>query len=140
MNLIKGNIFFNGPRAAVNFNDGFGGGTRLTENILFNTCRETSDHGPFNSWDRMPFLTDIRDGTPSYNPADWEIDHNLILSNYESMSAIDNDDGSSFYHIHHNVFPYGGGMKMDFGGHDKKYHDNIVIYIPREGVSYGFRC
>ena len=53
MNNIQGNIHFNGPRAGVNFNDGFGGGSSLSENILFNTCRESGDHGPFNSWDRQ---------------------------------------------------------------------------------------
>ena len=28
-----------------NFNDGFGGGDEITENLLLNTCRESSDHG-----------------------------------------------------------------------------------------------
>ena len=45
--IIKGNIFFNGPRAGINFNDGMGGGSNVTENLLFNTCRESGDHGPF---------------------------------------------------------------------------------------------
>ena len=26
----------------------------IYENVLFNTCRESSDHGPINSWDRQP--------------------------------------------------------------------------------------
>jgi hypothetical protein len=52
-NNIKGNIFFNGPRAGINFNDGFGGGSNVTENLVLNTCRESGDHGPFNSWDRQ---------------------------------------------------------------------------------------
>jgi hypothetical protein len=34
-------------------NDGFGGGDNITENVLFHTCRESSDHGPINSWDRQ---------------------------------------------------------------------------------------
>ena len=29
-NVIEGNVAYNGPRAGVNFNDGFGGGSRLT--------------------------------------------------------------------------------------------------------------
>ena len=85
----------------------------------------------------MPFLTDVKNGTPSYTPALNEIDHNLFLSNYESCAGIDNDDGSSNYDIHHNVFPYGGGMKMDFGGHTKYYHDNIIIRTPSK---YSFYC
>ena len=43
-NVIEGNIFFNGPRAGINFNDGFGGANYLTENILFNTCCKLGDH------------------------------------------------------------------------------------------------
>ena len=49
-NTITNNLFFNGPRAMVNFNDGFGGGHELGNNLIFNTCRESSDHGAFNSW------------------------------------------------------------------------------------------
>jgi hypothetical protein len=36
---ISNNICFNIPRAAINFNDGFGGGATMTANLLFNTCR-----------------------------------------------------------------------------------------------------
>jgi hypothetical protein len=45
--VVEGNIFFNGPRAALNLNDGFGGGNLITRNVLLNTCRESGDHGPF---------------------------------------------------------------------------------------------
>eukprot|EP00494_Astrolonche_serrata_P030927 UN31195 len=46
---LRNNIFFNGPRAAINFNDGFGGGNIVEGNLIFNTCRESGDHGPINS-------------------------------------------------------------------------------------------
>jgi hypothetical protein len=48
---------YNGPRAHVNFNDGFRGGAHL-DRLLFNSCRESGDHGPFNSWDRDPYMLD----------------------------------------------------------------------------------
>ena len=54
---IHGNVFFNGPRAGINANDGFGGGDDIGYNLVFSSCRESGDHGPFNSWDRQPFLT-----------------------------------------------------------------------------------
>jgi hypothetical protein len=54
---IHGNVFFNGPRAGINANDGFGGGDDIGHNLVFSSCRESGDHGPFNSWDRQPFLT-----------------------------------------------------------------------------------
>jgi hypothetical protein len=43
---FEGNLAFNGPRAMVNFNDGFGGGHNTSLNAMWNTCRETGDHGP----------------------------------------------------------------------------------------------
>ncbi len=70
-------MFFNGPRAGINFNDGFGGGDDLNANIVFSACRESGDHGPFNSWDRQPYLTAVNDGTPSMHMAWREIHHNF---------------------------------------------------------------
>ena len=35
-------------RAGINFNDGFGGGDVIERNLVFSTCRESGDHGPFN--------------------------------------------------------------------------------------------
>ena len=48
--LITENLFFNGPRAMINMNDGFGGGTHITRNGLWNSCRESGDHGVINTW------------------------------------------------------------------------------------------
>lgn len=123
-NIIEGNIAFNGPRAGVNFDDGLGGGSSLTKNVLFNFCRESSDHGPFNSWDRVPYLFDGADGKPTLLKQNDTISYNWILANYHSSMAIDNDDGSAFYDTHHNVLisassgaAYGGNsLKSDFGG------------------------
>jgi hypothetical protein len=39
------------PRLA----DGMGGGSVVTRNVLFNFCRESSDHAPFNSWNRQVY-------------------------------------------------------------------------------------
>ena len=130
-NMIKGNIFFNGPRAGINFNDGFGGQSNVTENLLFNSCRESGDHGPFNSWDRQVFVTKVRDGTPQPDK-DWDyITNNFMVGNYDSILAIDNDDGSNYYQTHHNFFAYGyrSGMKNDFGGHDNRHYNNIYSYV-----------
>ena len=38
-------VMFNMPRAAINFNDHLGGGDVVDSNIIFNTCRESGDHG-----------------------------------------------------------------------------------------------
>jgi len=126
---IQGNVFFNGPRAGINFNDGFGGADDLSHNLVFSTCRESGDHGPFNSWDRQPYLTTVRTGEPSVFPQWREIHHNFFIDNYSPQEGVDNDDGSAYYHTHDNFMVYGGnGMKSDFGGHDNHHFGNIYAY------------
>jgi len=133
---ITGNVFFNGPRAGINANDGFGGGDEISHNLVFSSCRESGDHGPFNSWDRQPFLTTVHDGTPSMRMAWREIHHNFFIDNYSPQENVDNDDGSAYYHTHDNFFVYGGnGMKNDFGGHDNYHLRNVYAYV---GQSIGF--
>lgn len=78
---ITNNIFYNGPRANINFNDQFGGDNVMANNLVFNSCRETADHGPFNSWGRQLYITKVRDGvTPSITPAFTTITKNFIIS------------------------------------------------------------
>ena len=79
--LIARNAIFNGPRAGVNINDGFYGGTELVENAMFSVVRETTDHGNINSWDRTPYLTDSGAG-PSLRPLTNFITANLLLAQY----------------------------------------------------------
>ena len=107
---------FNIPRAAINFNDGMGGGDILENNLLFNTCRESGDHGPVNSWDRQPFLAPLRYGVPSFEPLVRHIGWNFIMINYGAAQGVDNDDGSSWFRVHHNVWYDSIGFKMDYGG------------------------
>jgi hypothetical protein len=88
-------------------------------------------------WDRQPFLTTVKDGTPSMFMAWREIHHNFFIDNYSPQENVDNDDGrcelfpapkysptrcslfshfacSCFYHTHDNFLVYGGnGMKND---------------------------
>ena len=70
--------------------------------------------GPFNSWDRQVFVTDVRTpGSPSVLKQWDEISHNWVLANYNGQEGLDNDDGSCYYHSHHNVLSYSGnGMKV----------------------------
>eukprot|EP00117_Sycon_ciliatum_P039525 scpid48718/ scgid29201/ len=126
--LLMNNVFFNMPRTAVNFNDGFGGGSEVVGNLILNTCRESSDHGPMNSWDRQPFLTTVRTGEPSVIPLYNNLHHNFLVSNYGGYKGgMDNDDGSTFYEVHHNFEVYGWGPKPGGGG--LKYHHNVRAYL-----------
>jgi len=124
------NVHFNGPRAGVNFNDGMGGGDLMSGNLLANCVRESGDHGPFNSWDRVPYITTLRNGTPSIIPAWRNITRNFVISTYASQEAIDNDDGSSYYSTHDNFFVYAArGLKSDFGGHDNRHARNVYAFV-----------
>ena len=132
------NTVFNIPRAGILFNDGFAGGNYVSNCLLFNTCRLTGDHGPINSWDRVPFIvsTDLdnpSNGEASYNGHYSYINDNFIICNYGGSQAFDTDDGSSYYNIFNNFLYQCDGLKMDYGGHDMKFHDNIVITYPYDG-------
>lgn len=134
--VLRNNIFVNGPRAAVNFNDGFGGNNTVTRNLMWNMCRESGDHGPINSWDRVPFLTHVKYGPeepPSWEARMSDISENFISANYGSSQAFDTDDGSSYYDIHDNVWYASDGMKMDYHGHDSKFHHNLVTVNTYDG-------
>lgn len=87
-------------------NDGFGGGDLLENNLVFSTCRESGDHGPFNSWDRQPFLTTVRTGEPSMQMEWREIRNNFFIDQYSMQENVDNDDGSGYYYTHDNFFVY----------------------------------
>ena len=122
-----GNAFFNGPRAGINFNDGFGGGNQVSNNLGFNMVRETEDHGPFNSWDRQPYITTVNDGmTPSLTPATSNMTRNFFINNYHSTFPIDHDDGSCYYYDSFNVLVYGG--YKNYLGHTKTVKNNVYIY------------
>jgi hypothetical protein len=136
------NLAFNGPRAGINFNDGFGGGNNISQNLIFNFCRESGDHGPVNSWNRQVYVAglpgtagsdgdtaSLSDGSLPFKRYD-AIERNLIIANYQSAQAVDTDDGSSYFDVHHNLFAYGtGGLKSDYGGHDNRHHHNVYAYL-----------
>ncbi|CAF3264826.1 unnamed protein product [Rotaria socialis] len=124
---VIGNLMFNMPRAAINVNDGFYGNHTLSWNVIFNTVRETSDHGPINSWDRQPFLTDaVQTGLPSLWQHKSHIHHNTIFNNYRCVWPIDHDDGSCFYEDSYNFLVYGG--KKNYLGHSKTDHHEIYVF------------
>lgn len=126
---IKGNVFFNGPRAAVNVNDGHAGGDDVSGNLFVNSCRESGDHGPYNSWDRQPYIHGFRGLAGSVIPLTRHIHHNFFIGNYNALFAVDTDDGSSYYEVHHNFLVSAGeGLKSICGSHDMHHHDNIYAY------------
>jgi hypothetical protein len=62
------------------------------------------------SWDRDPSLIlDPVTGKITTTKADDVLKNNFIIANYNSLGAVDNDDGSSYYRTESNFFVYGGG-------------------------------
>lgn len=112
--------------AGINFNDGFGGGNIIENCLTFNWVRETSDHGNFNSWDRLPYLTKVVGKKASTEVVESQVRHNFMWNNYHSTWPIDHDDGSCFYHDHDNWLMYGGAK--NYLGHSKKNMQNYYIY------------
>ena len=66
--------------------------------------------GPFNSWDRQPFIWERQPGkAPNMVPQTYTIANNFFLANYGAGQSVDNDDGSSYYDIRDNVM-YAGTL------------------------------
>ena len=121
-NIVKNNIAYNGPRAAVNFNDGGPGGSTVEGNLLFGHGRESSDHGPINSWDRCPFqtLTGSTPGKATSVPAERLITRNFVMNGGILYDCITHDDGASYYLDLENVLLYGGSQN------NNAYHNDFL--------------
>ena len=141
-NTLLDNVCYNGPRAGINFNDGFGGANLLQGNLIFNMVRETGDHGPFNSWDREPYLTPefCHWGGPSIVPQPNRINQNFIINGYNGVWTLDHDDGSAYYNDTNNFLVFGGCK--NYLGHDKACGPGNVIVYPGIGErsSGGRKC
>ncbi|WP_328726981.1 right-handed parallel beta-helix repeat-containing protein [Streptomyces sp. NBC_00259] len=126
---VSGNTIHDGPRACVDINDGTWGGHLVENNDIFNCVKETSDHGPFNSWGRDRFWPlDADDATKkSYAKLD-AMDTTVIRHNrirHSSAWDIDLDDGSSNYLIENNLL-LNGGVKLREGFH-RTVRNNIFV-------------
>ena len=130
-NFMENNIIFNSARTGIDFNDGFGGRNLIKKNIIFNTNRETTSHGPINSWDRQPYLTKVRylNGTATMEKGYDNVTLNILLANYKCNFVLDGDDGSNNWYAYNNFFVYGGhGTKSTKGGHDIRHFNNYYGY------------
>ena len=122
------------PRAGINIGDGCWGGHVIEYCDVFDTVRETGDHGSFNSWGRDRFwLPDIKevDALVAAHPelptldciepitirnSRWRCDHGW---------DIDLDDGSSYYHIYNNLCLNGGIKNRE--GYGRVVENNVLV-------------
>lgn len=106
-------------RAGINVSEGAFGGHRIEGCDVFDTVRETGDHGSFNSWgrDRFWHLQDVDDyDCGKYASLDM-LAPNIITRNRFRCDHgwdIDLDDGSSNYIITENLC-LNGGLKLREG-------------------------
>jgi hypothetical protein len=147
-NFLLDNVFHDGPRSGVNYNDGAMGGEVMQGNLLLNFVKESNDHGPFNSWDRQPYVyrADEDDlegkGTLLISPQTQLIANNFMFNvNYHGQSCgsinLDHDDESSQYNDVDNVLVF-GGIKF-FDGINRSASRNLIIH-PAAAKSAGPAC
>ena len=106
-------------RAGINISEGTFGGHRIEGCDVFDTVRETGDHGSFNSWgrDRFWHLTDTPDDACGQYAGLDMLAPNVITRNRFRCDRgwdIDLDDGSSNYIITENLC-LNGGLKLREG-------------------------
>ncbi len=103
---------------------------------MFDTVKETGDHGSFNSWGRDRFWHPNRDQTAEWVEAHpdmplWDCHKAIILRNNRWRCDhgwdIDLDDGSSNYQIYNNLC-LAGGIKLREGYFRNVYNNILVNY------------
>ncbi len=124
------------PRAGINFGGGTWGGHVVEFCDVFDTVKETGDHGSFNSWGRdrfwppsvfkldddaffaanreLPFLDAIK--PVILRNSRWRCDHGW---------DIDLDDGSSNYEIYNNLCLRGGIKNRE--GFKRIVENNVIV-------------
>ena len=116
-------------RAGINVSEGTFGGHLIEFCDVFDTVRETGDHGSFNSWgrdrfwgltgapeDELPKLALLDTAKSTIRNSRWRCDHGW---------DVDLDDGSTNYEIYNNLF-LRGGLKLREGFH-RRVWNNIAV-------------
>jgi len=117
-------------RAGINVSEGTFGGHVIEFCDVFDTVRETGDHGSFNSWGRDRFWQ-LKDAPAEELPSLAMLDvvrPNIIRNSRWRCDHgwdVDLDDGSSNYDIYNNVFLH-GGLKLR-EGFRRRVWNNIAI-------------
>ena len=91
----------------------------ITGNLLFNTGRAANkDEGSFNSWDRAPYITTLRNGTASTIPAWNYINNNFCEDDAHCLSFAATGGGPLLISRDHSCSAWTGdrGLGVGWGG------------------------
>ncbi len=135
------NTIYNCPRAGICINDGTWGGHIIEYCDIWETVRETGEHGPFNAWGRerqwnggggssKDFINELT----KLDAIDFTVVRNNRIANFrKSISAgnwtIDLDDGASYYEIYNNL-NLGSTIKLRDGMARKVFNNITVSAVP----------
>lgn len=131
---VSHNTIYHTPRAGINVSEGTWGGHLIEYNDVFDTVKETGDHGSFNSWGRDRYWNSARevmDATAKQEPdLVWADAQETVTLRYNRFRCdrgwdIDLDDGSSNYRIYNNLC-LNGGIKLREGFY-RIVENNILI-------------
>jgi hypothetical protein len=122
------------PRAGINICDGCWGGHTIEYCDVFDTVKETGDHGSFNSWGRDRYWLPSTGNTSSRVAANpdlplLDVIKPITLANSRWRCDhgwdIDLDDGSSNYHIINNLLLNGGLKNRE--GYNRTVENNVIL-------------
>lgn len=124
------------PRAGINIGDGCWGGHLIEFCDIFDTVKETGDHGSFNSWGRDRFwnleglnLNDDKTWTAEQELVRLDALKTVVLRNNRWRCDhgwdIDLDDGSSNYELRNNLCLNGGIKNRE--GFYRLVENNVIV-------------
>ncbi|NQU20651.1 MAG: PDZ domain-containing protein [Candidatus Nealsonbacteria bacterium] len=131
---VSHNSIYHLPRAGINISEGTWGGHVIEFNDVFDTVRETGDHGSFNSWGRDRFwspdyATMSRMSADNPEMPKWDARKTTVIRNNRWRCDhgwdIDLDDGSSNYLLTNNLC-LNGGIKLREGFY-RTVENNIMV-------------
>ena len=122
------------PRAGINIGDGCWGGNVIEFCDIFDTVKETGDHGSFNSWGRDRYWRPEREKIEEWVrqapdlPRLDTVKPNILRNNRWRCDHgwdIDLDDGSSFYSISNNLCLHSGIKNRE--GYGRLVENNVIV-------------
>lgn len=131
---VSHNTIYDVPRAGINVSEGTWGGHEIAYNDVFNTVKESGDHGSFNSWGRDRYWHPDKKKldaivAANFNLVQLDVVEPILLHNNRMRCDhgwdIDLDDGSSNYRIYNNLC-LNGGIKLREGV-NRVVDNNIIV-------------